>query len=350
MRRRMSPGTRSGRATIIAAHRHREGATLPILHALQDAFGYVPEAAMPMVAEALNLSRAEVHGVVTFYHDFRHEPAGRHVLKLCRAEACQAAGGDALAARAEAKLGVKMGETTRRRPRDARGRLLPRTLRHGAFRACSTDVLSAGSMSGGSTRLWRRRSDDARASSFRATPARWRRRRRGGARSAGRAHARSRRRDRAHRLARALLAGADGRGRNGCRAASPMGRSSRRCRGPARRRDARRRAASAPPRARRGDSLAQAPDPAHLRALRHRRSALARRLSRAWRLQGPGTRACARRRRRPSKRWCIPACAGAAAQASRPASSGAPSRRPRRSRNTSSATPTKATAAPSPTA
>jgi formate dehydrogenase subunit gamma len=65
-----------------------------------------------MVAKALNLSRAEVHGVFTFYHDFRHKPAGRHVLKLCRAEACQAAGGDALAARAQAKLGVALGDTT----------------------------------------------------------------------------------------------------------------------------------------------------------------------------------------------------------------------------------------------
>jgi len=97
---------------IIAAHRALDGATLPILHALQEAFGHVPDAAVPIVAEALNLSRAEVYGVVTFYHDFRRAPAGRHVLKLCRAEACQAAGGDALAARAAGKLGVKIGETT----------------------------------------------------------------------------------------------------------------------------------------------------------------------------------------------------------------------------------------------
>lgn len=99
-------------AEIIAEHASQEGATLVILHALQEAFGYVPEAAIPMVAQALNLSRAEVHGVFTFYHDFRHKPAGRHVLKLCRAEACQAAGGDALAARAESKLGVSLGSTT----------------------------------------------------------------------------------------------------------------------------------------------------------------------------------------------------------------------------------------------
>ena len=97
---------------IIAEHTHLEGATLVILHALQEAFGYVPEPAIPMIASALNLSRAEVHGVFTFYHDFRHKPAGRHVLKLCRAEACQAAGGDALTARAEAKLGITIGNTT----------------------------------------------------------------------------------------------------------------------------------------------------------------------------------------------------------------------------------------------
>ena len=99
-------------AEIIAEHAGLEGATLVILHALQEAFGYVPEPAIPMVAQSLNLSRAEVHGVFTFYHDFRHAPAGHHVLKLCRAEACQAAGGDALAARAEAKLGIALGHTT----------------------------------------------------------------------------------------------------------------------------------------------------------------------------------------------------------------------------------------------
>ena len=88
--------------------------------------------AIPMIADALNLSRAEVHGVVTFYHDFRTRPPGRHVLKLCRAEACQAAGGDALAARAEAELGIELGDTTRRRARDAGAGLLPRPVRHRA--------------------------------------------------------------------------------------------------------------------------------------------------------------------------------------------------------------------------
>jgi formate dehydrogenase subunit gamma len=109
---RYEPWSAERAQTIIAAHSGREGAALPILHALQHAFGCIPEAAIPMVAEALNLSRAELYGTVTFYHDFRREPPGRRVLKLCRAESCQAAGGDALAARAEEKLGVKMGETT----------------------------------------------------------------------------------------------------------------------------------------------------------------------------------------------------------------------------------------------
>ncbi len=99
-------------AEIIASYSDMEGATLVILQAIQHAFGYVPEAAVPMVAEARNLSRAEVHGVLTFYHDLRLQPCGRHVLKLCRAEACQAAGGDALADHAENRLGVKLGETT----------------------------------------------------------------------------------------------------------------------------------------------------------------------------------------------------------------------------------------------
>lgn len=88
-----------------------EGPLLPILHALQEEFGYIDEAAEPLIAETLNITRAEVHGVVTFYHDFRREPAGRHTLKLCRAEACQAAGGDPLARHAETRLGLSMGNT-----------------------------------------------------------------------------------------------------------------------------------------------------------------------------------------------------------------------------------------------
>jgi formate dehydrogenase subunit gamma len=109
---RYEPWDTTRGADIIAEHAQTEGATLVILHALQEAFGYIPEPAIPMVATALNLSRAEVYGVFTFYHDFRDKPAGRHVLKLCRAEACQAAGGDALTARAEARLGIALGHTT----------------------------------------------------------------------------------------------------------------------------------------------------------------------------------------------------------------------------------------------
>jgi formate dehydrogenase subunit gamma len=109
---RYEPWNANRASEIIARLKHMQGAALPILHALQETFGCVPEAAVPLVAEALNLSRAEVHGTVTFYHDFRKEPPGRRVLKLCRAESCQAAGGDALVARAEQKLGVTMGETT----------------------------------------------------------------------------------------------------------------------------------------------------------------------------------------------------------------------------------------------
>jgi formate dehydrogenase subunit gamma len=97
---------------IIAEKQAMPGAMLPILHALQAEFGYIDREAEPLIADILNLSRAEVHGVVTFYHDYRPQPAGRHVLKLCRAESCQARGSDALAARAEARLGVAFGGTT----------------------------------------------------------------------------------------------------------------------------------------------------------------------------------------------------------------------------------------------
>jgi len=102
-----------GRAEeIIAAHQHLDGAMLPILHALQHEFGYVDREAIPLIAEALNLSRAEVYGIVSFYHDFREAPPGQHVLKLCRAEACQSMGADALAERARDMLRVDWGETT----------------------------------------------------------------------------------------------------------------------------------------------------------------------------------------------------------------------------------------------
>jgi formate dehydrogenase subunit gamma len=99
-------------AAIIDRHAATEGSLLPILHELQETFGFVPHDAIPMLAQALNLSRAEVHGVVSFYHDFREAPHGRHVLKLCQAEACQSMGCRDLARHVEARLGVALGETT----------------------------------------------------------------------------------------------------------------------------------------------------------------------------------------------------------------------------------------------
>lgn len=97
---------------ILARHAGREGALLPILHDVQADFGHVPQAALPVIAAALNLSRAEVHGVVSFYHDFREVPAGRHVVKLCRAEACKSVGADRVADHAKAQLGVDWHETS----------------------------------------------------------------------------------------------------------------------------------------------------------------------------------------------------------------------------------------------
>src|SRR5262245_17027575 len=109
----MSSATADTTARAIAAqHGDRPDALIEILHALQAQLGCVPEATIPALADALNLSRAEVHGVVTFYHDFRREPAGRHVLKMCRAEACQAMGCEQLVARAEDRLGVTCGDTS----------------------------------------------------------------------------------------------------------------------------------------------------------------------------------------------------------------------------------------------
>lgn len=98
--------------SIVAAHTHLEGPMMPILHAVQEAFGFVPEAAVPVIAHELNLSRAEVHGVITFYHDFRRHPAGQTVLKVCRAEACQSMGCESLVKHAEDRLGIACGETT----------------------------------------------------------------------------------------------------------------------------------------------------------------------------------------------------------------------------------------------
>ena len=88
------------------------GATLPMLHAIQDGIGYVPDEAVPMIAERLNLSRAEVHGVVTFYHHYRRHAPGKHVVQICRAEACQSMGARQLEAHARKTLGCGYHETT----------------------------------------------------------------------------------------------------------------------------------------------------------------------------------------------------------------------------------------------
>jgi formate dehydrogenase subunit gamma len=96
---------------VIAPFVGTAGALLPVLHAVQAAFGHIDDAAVVVIAEQLNLSRADVHGVLTFYHDFRRQPAGRTVVKICRAEACQAMGSDALIAHAEHRLAIAMGST-----------------------------------------------------------------------------------------------------------------------------------------------------------------------------------------------------------------------------------------------
>ncbi|MGB3876001.1 MAG: formate dehydrogenase subunit gamma [Shinella zoogloeoides] len=103
-------GTRT--LAIVSELKGLEGPLLPILHEIQAEFGYVPQESLPVIARELNLSRAEVHGVVTFYHDYRDHPTGRHVLKLCRAEACQSMGGDAVAERVKALLGIDFHQTT----------------------------------------------------------------------------------------------------------------------------------------------------------------------------------------------------------------------------------------------
>ncbi len=98
-------------AAAITAHAAEPGGLLPLLHAIQDRLGWLPPEALPRVAKALNLSRAEVHGVVSFYHDFRTTPPGRVVVKICRAEACQAMGAEALVAHACDKLGLPFHST-----------------------------------------------------------------------------------------------------------------------------------------------------------------------------------------------------------------------------------------------
>lgn len=96
---------------IANAHRDVPGGLLPALHAVQDALGHVPDEAVPVLAQALNRSRAEVHGVITYYHHFRRTPPGRTVVQVCRAEACQACGAEELLAHAEHRLGCLRHET-----------------------------------------------------------------------------------------------------------------------------------------------------------------------------------------------------------------------------------------------
>jgi len=96
----------------VERHRGKIGALMPVLHSIQDSFGFIPGEAVPIMASAMSLSRAEVHGVLSFYHDFRTEPAGEHIVQLCRAEACQAMGARELEAHVRGRLGVSFGETT----------------------------------------------------------------------------------------------------------------------------------------------------------------------------------------------------------------------------------------------
>ncbi len=103
---------KSAIARIAQELKEQPGALLVILRRIQDELGWVPEECVPILADALNLSRAEVHGVVTFYHDFRHLPPGRHVIRLCRAESCQAMGAVRLARHIKDRLGIDFGQTT----------------------------------------------------------------------------------------------------------------------------------------------------------------------------------------------------------------------------------------------
>ncbi len=107
-----SPDLEQRVRSIVAEHRGTRGALLPVLHAVREEFGHVDPAVIPVLAGELNLSRADVYGVITFYEDFRQSPPGRTTVRICRAEACQAVGARTLADRATSRLGVSFGETT----------------------------------------------------------------------------------------------------------------------------------------------------------------------------------------------------------------------------------------------
>lgn len=97
---------------IVDELKHKPGALLPILHAIQNQLGYIPEAAIPTIASTLQQTNAEIHGVISFYHQFRTTPVGKHKVQICRAEACQARGSRNLEAHAKASLGIDYHETT----------------------------------------------------------------------------------------------------------------------------------------------------------------------------------------------------------------------------------------------
>lgn len=107
-----SPKEALAARAVALRYGNKPDALIEILHDLQDELGFIPEAALPALAKSLNLSRAEVHGVVTFYHDFHRHPTGRHVIKVCRAEACQSMGADELVRSIRKSLKVALGETT----------------------------------------------------------------------------------------------------------------------------------------------------------------------------------------------------------------------------------------------
>ena len=113
MMQALTPAQRDAVRRGLLRHKARPGPLLEVLHEVQAELGHIPPGAIPLIADELNLSRAEVHGVITFYHHFRSKPAGRHTLQVCRAESCQAVGGEALAQHAVKRLGIQFHETTR---------------------------------------------------------------------------------------------------------------------------------------------------------------------------------------------------------------------------------------------
>ena len=112
MMQALTPAQRDAVRRGLLRHKARPGPLLEVLHEVQAELGHIPPGAIPLIADELNLSRAEVHGVVSFYHYFRHSPPGRHVVRVCRAESCQAMGAETLASHAERRLGVRFDQTT----------------------------------------------------------------------------------------------------------------------------------------------------------------------------------------------------------------------------------------------